>query len=62
MISEKYKKFVINYEPFKWEMEINPSEFRKNIKNKHSFMISFIRFYKVFLYLEKLKQENLKKS
>ena len=60
MISEKYKKFVINYEPFKWEMEINPSEFRKNIKDKHSFMISFIRFYKVFLYLEKLKQENLK--
>ena len=60
MISEKYKKFVINYEPFKWEMEVNPSEFRDNIKDKHSFIISFIRFYKVFLYLEKLKQENLK--
>ena len=60
MVKEKYKKFVINYEPFEWEMEFNPSEFRENIKGKHSFIISFIRFYKVFLYLEKLKQENLK--
>ena len=60
MLAEKYKKFVINYEPFEWEMEFNPSEFRENIKGKHSFIISFIGFYKVFLYLEKLKQENLK--
>ena len=60
MLAEKYKKFVINYEPFEREMEINPSEFRENIKGKHSFIISFIRFYKVFLYLEKLKEDNLK--
>tara|TARA_Y100000590_G_scaffold237720_1_gene267518 strand:- start:5141 stop:6088 length:948 start_codon:yes stop_codon:yes gene_type:complete len=57
---EKYKEFVINYKPFEWEIDENPSEFRENIKGKHSFIISFIRFYKIFLYLEKLKEENLK--
>ena len=60
MLADKYKKFVMNYEPFEWEMEFNPSEFRENIKGKHSSIISFIRFYKVFLYLEKLKEDNLK--
>ena len=55
---EKYKEFVINYKPFEWE--INLSDFRENIKGKHSFIINFIRFYKVFLYLEKLKEDNLK--
>ena len=60
MVKEKYKKFVINYEPFEWEIKINPSEFREYIKDKHNFIINFIRFYKVFLYLEKLKEDNLK--
>ena len=55
---EKYKEFVLNYKPFEWE--INLSDFRENIKGKHSFIINFIRFYKVFLYLEKLKEDNLK--
>jgi len=55
---EKYKEFVINYKPFEWE--INFSDFRENIKGKHSFILNFIRFYKVFLYLEKLKEDNLK--
>ena len=55
---EKYKKFVLNYKPFEWEVEA--SEFRENFKGKHTFISSFIRFYKVFLYLEKLKEEDLK--
>ena len=37
---EKYKEFVINYKPFEWE--INFSDFRENIKGKHSFIINFI--------------------
>ena len=52
---EKYKEFVINYKPFEWE--INLSDFRENIKGKHSFIINFIRFYKVFLYLKKLSKK-----
>ena len=44
---ENYKEFVINYKPFEWEIDENPSEFRENIKGKHSFIISFIRFYKI---------------
>ena len=55
---KEYKEFVINYKPFEWE--INTSDFRENIKGKHSFIINFIRFYKVFLYLKKLKKDNLK--
>ena len=42
MVKEKYKKFVINYEPFKWEMEVNPSEFRDNIKDKHR-LINYLK-------------------
>ena len=56
---EKYKEFVINYKPFEWE--INFSDFRENIKGKHSFILHFIRFYKVNLYLEQIvKEQNLK--
>ena len=42
---EKYKEFVINYKPFEWE--INFSDFRENMKGKHSFILNFIRFYKI---------------
>jgi len=53
-----YEKFVINYKPFEWE--IDHSDFRENIKGKHSFLISFVRFYKVNLYLEQIiKEESL---
>jgi len=55
---KKYKEFVLNYKPFEWEVET--SEFRENFKGKHTFISSFIRFYKVFLYLEKLKEKDLK--
>ena len=55
---EKYKEFVINYKPFEWE--INHSDFREYVKEKHSFIINFIRLYKVAIYLEKLKEDNLK--
>ena len=56
---ENYEKFVINYQPFEWEVENNPSEFRETMKGKHSFISSYIRFYKVFLYLQKIKERNL---
>ena len=56
---ENYKNFVINYKPFEWEIENNPSEFREAMKGKHSFISSYIRFYKVFLYLEKIKEKNI---
>jgi len=55
---EDYKKFVINYQPFDWE--INPYDFRETFKGKHSFIISFIRFYKVFIELFRLKRKGLK--
>ena len=55
---EKYKEFVINYKPFEWE--INHSDFREYMKGKHSFIINFIRLYKVSIYLEKLKEDSLK--
>jgi len=54
---EKYKEFVLNYEPFDWE--INENDFREEFRGKHSFILSFVRFYKVFLHLEKLKDEGL---
>ena len=54
---QDYKEFVINYKPFEWE--VDDSDFRHNIKGKHSFIINFIRFYKVFHYLQKLKEDNL---
>jgi len=41
----QYKEFVVNYKPFEWE--INSKETRDNFKNKHSFVIHFIRFLKV---------------
>ena len=56
---ENYKNFVINYKPFEWEIENNPSEFREAMKGKHSFISSYIRFYKVFLYLEQIKEKNI---
>ena len=52
---KKYKEFVINYKPFEWE--INPNDFRENIKDKHSFIINFIRLYKVSILLENLKKK-----
>ena len=58
MINKNYIDFVLNYKPFEWE--INESEFRENYKNKHNSIIDFKRFYKIFLYLEKLKEQGLK--
>jgi SAM-dependent methyltransferase len=51
-----YKEFVLNYKPFEWE--INQTDNREFFKGKHSFISNFIRFYKVFIYLNKLKKEN----
>ena len=56
---KNYEQFVINYQPFEWE--IDHSDFRETVKAKHSFLKSFIRFYKVNLYLEQIvKEKNLK--
>jgi len=52
-----YKEFVLKYEPFEWE--IDKSDLRTAFKGKHSFISSFIRFYKVFIYLNDLKKKNL---
>ena len=52
-----YKEFVLKYEPFEWE--IDKSDLRTAFKDKHSFISSFIRFYKVFIYLNDLKKKNL---
>jgi SAM-dependent methyltransferase len=55
----EYKEFVLNNKAF--EREIDKSDFRENFKGKHSFIMSFIRFFKVNLYLEKIiKDNNLK--
>ncbi len=59
MKNKKYKEFVLNYKPYQWE--INESDLRPAFKGKHSFISNFIRFYKVFLYLEKVKEKNSKK-
>jgi len=59
MIDKNYTNFVINYRPFDWE--IDPNDFRENLKGKHSFIINYIRFYKVFHYLNILKEKKLVK-
>jgi len=53
-----YEEFVINYDPFEWE--IYHSDFRETFQGKHSVIINFIRFYKVFLYLKQLNEGKLK--
>ena len=52
---KEYEQFVINYKPFEWE--IRNYDFRETMVAKHSFLISFIRFYKVNNYLDILLKE-----
>ena len=52
---KEYEQFVINYKPFEWE--IREYDFRETMRAKHSFLISFIRFYKVNNYLDILLNE-----
>ena len=54
---KNFKEFVLNYKPFEWE--IDKTELRLAFKDKHSLISSFIRFYKVFIYLNELKEKNL---
>ena len=55
-----YKNFVLNYKPFDWE--IPNYDFRENFKKTHSFILSFIRFFMVNKYLEKISlNDELKK-
>ena len=54
-----YEKFVVNYKPFEWE--IKDYDFRDEMRSKHSFIMSFIRFFKVNNYLDLIqKKENFK--
>jgi len=57
MKNEIYKEFVINYRPFEWEAR--DFDFRENYKGKHNLIIDYIRLYKVFSYLEKIKYKDL---
>ena len=50
-----YKNFVINYKPFDWE--IQDYHFRPYVNTSHSFILNFIRFYKVNKYLEIISKE-----
>ena len=40
MKHEKYREFVLNYKPFDWE--INQSDFRDSVKEKHSFISGYL--------------------
>lgn len=56
---KEYEQFVINYKPLEWEIE--DYDFRDEKRSKHSFINSFIRFFKVNNYLDTiLKNKNLK--
>lgn len=52
MIEDKkkyFEEFVLNYSPFSWE--INDYDDRPEFKDKHCFLSSYKRFYKVYLYI-----------
>ena len=59
---EDYKQFIINYKTFNWESrDYGGNDFRDTMKFKHSFLMSFIRFYKVNKYLDILiNEKNIK--
>ncbi len=57
---KEYEQFVINYKPFEWE--IRDYDFRETMRAKHSFLMSFIRFYKVNNYLDILLNEKKLKN
>ena len=44
-----FEDFVLNYSPFSWE--IKDYDDRALFKDKHSFLVSYKRFYKVFTYI-----------
>ena len=44
-----FENFVLNYSPFSWE--IKDYDDRPLFKDKHSFLTSYKRFYKVFTYI-----------
>ena len=49
-----YEKFVLDYTPFEWE----ELDLKKTKRTKHSFLMGYIRFYKVSVYLEKFIKNN----
>lgn len=51
----KFKNFVLNYVPFKWEKPIQKTGM---LNYKTSLEISFFRFYKIYSLLSKIKKES----
>ena len=61
----EYKEFVLNYKPFEWE--IDKSEFRENVKGKHSFIRKIAetqckneksQHFTLLIFRDTLKQKN----
>ena len=50
-----FENFVLNYSPFTWE--IKDYDDRPLFKDKHSFLLSYRRFFKVFSYIVDLKEK-----
>lgn len=52
MINKEYKKFVENYIPYKWEININDT--RRNYRKNNSLVINYKRFELIKKYLENI--------
>jgi SAM-dependent methyltransferase len=58
MKKKLYDTFVEGMVPFKWD--VNKDSRRKDYFNKHSILISYARFYEVYLVLKEMKISNKK--
>ena len=56
-VKNEFKTFVLNYQPFKWE--VNHEDKRLEIKDKHSFEIGYERFFQVFKILKQIRNKIL---
>ena len=54
-VKSNLKKFVLNYQPFKWE--VNHEDKRLEIKDKLSFEIGYERFFQVFKILKQIRNK-----
>lgn len=52
---EKFKRFAVNYTPFPWEL--NEDDHQKDIKGKHSVLVSLVRYWHVLSYLNALASQ-----
>jgi SAM-dependent methyltransferase len=54
VLTEKtFKEYTQNYEPFKWDRHEN--DYRSDIYNKHSVLISHVRYFTVLQYIQSIK-------